>query len=243
MFREAVPKRGHEVRGGRSLPIDRVSPAEAYEVKSGNGAQMQDLSAENGSARPWTDEHLFATDEGVFTTRTVKRVPDTEQREGDLVKNGQGTPWDRLARRPVRRHLFKQRLPKPQQASDRVLKRKSEAARRRKIKHLQWSLTFWTHSVSHAHFSDTFSLRCEQTSRTRMAQGVCSAHVAPLPSHLLPSHVSSAVFAVPARSPRHFVPVCTFLAELFPIRKCGSSALPHERRGVWLPGRSDALHE
>ena len=64
------------------------------------------------------------------------------------------------------------------------------------------------HSVSHAHFSDTFSLRGLQTSRTRVAQGVCSAHVAPLPSHLLPSHVSSTVFAVPARSPRHFVPVC-----------------------------------
>ena len=34
-----------------------------------------------------------------------------------------------------------------------------------------------THSVSHAHFSDTFSLRVAQTSRTRMAQGVCSVHV------------------------------------------------------------------
>ena len=46
----------------------------------------------------------------------------------------------------------------------------------------------------------------------------------------------------PARSLRHLVPVCTFVAELFPIRKRGSSALPHERRGVWLPGRSHALH-
>ena len=36
---------------------------------------------------------------------------------------------------------------------------------------------FYTHSVSHAHFSDTFSLRDVQTPRTRMAQGVCSAHV------------------------------------------------------------------
>ena len=35
----------------------------------------------------------------------------------------------------------------------------------------------YTHSVSHAHFSDTFSLCGVQTSRTRMAQGVCSAHV------------------------------------------------------------------
>ena len=37
-----------------------------------------------------------------------------------------------------------------------------------------------THSVSHAHFSDTVSLRDVQTSRTRRAQGVCSAHVKPL---------------------------------------------------------------
>ena len=35
----------------------------------------------------------------------------------------------------------------------------------------------YTHSVSHAHFSDTVSLRDVQTSRTRMAQGAYSAHV------------------------------------------------------------------
>ena len=46
----------------------------------------------------------------------------------------------------------------------------------------------YTHSVSHAHFSDTFSLRGVQTSRARMAQGVCSAHVTPLHSHFLHSH-------------------------------------------------------
>ena len=38
----------------------------------------------------------------------------------------------------------------------------------------------YTHSVSHAHFSDTLSLRGVQTSRTRMAQGVCNAHVTSL---------------------------------------------------------------
>ena len=37
-----------------------------------------------------------------------------------------------------------------------------------------------SHSVPHAHFSDTVSLRDVQTSRTRMAQGVCSAHVVSL---------------------------------------------------------------
>ena len=35
-------------------------------------------------------------------------------------------------------------------------------------------------SVSHGHFSYTFSLRGVQTSRARMAQGVCSAHVTSL---------------------------------------------------------------
>ena len=62
------------------------------------------------------------------------------------------------------------------------------------------------------------------------------------PSHPLHSHVSSAVLAVPARSLRHLVPVCTFLAELFPIRKRGSSALSDERRGVRLHDRSHAFH-
>ena len=51
-----------------------------------------------------------------------------------------------------------------------------------------------------------------------MAQGVCSAHVISLHSH-----VSSAVLAVPARSPRHLVPVCTFLAELFLVRNAGQA--------------------
>ena len=57
-----------------------------------------------------------------------------------------------------------------------------------------------------------------------------------------PSPFTCFILAVPARSLRHVVPFCTFLAELFPIRKRGSSALPHERRRVWLPGRSHALH-
>ena len=55
----------------------------------------------------------------------------------------------------------------------------------------------YPHSLSHAQFSDTLSLRGVQTSRTRMAQGVCSAHVTSLHSHPLHSHVSSAVLAVP----------------------------------------------
>ena len=109
----------------------------------------------------------------------------------------------------------------------------------------QRNIVMHTRSVSHAHFLCTFSLRDVQT-RTCMAQCVCSAHVislhltSSLPSfspHPSLSHVSSAVLVVPARSLRHLVPVCTFLAELSPIRKRGSSALPHGRRGVGLPGR------
>ena len=46
-----------------------------------------------------SDEHLFATDTGVYTPRTVKGVPDSEQKRADLVKSLQGTSWDRLAGR------------------------------------------------------------------------------------------------------------------------------------------------
>ena len=48
-------------------------------------------------------EQLFANELGVYTTRTVKRVPDTEQKRADLVKGLQGTPWNRLAGRPAGR--------------------------------------------------------------------------------------------------------------------------------------------
>ena len=93
------------------------------------------------------------------------------------------------------------------------------------------------HSVSHAHCRCTFSLRDVQTSRSRKAQGVCSVNVICL--HLaLCSHVSSAVLVVPAWSLRHHIPVRTVFVELYPTQKRGSSALPHERRGVWLPDRS-----
>ena len=64
-----------------------------------------------------------------------------------------------------------------------------------------------------------------------VARGVCSApHLSIAPLH---SHVPCASFAVPARSLRDHIPVCTVFAELFPIRKRGSSTPPHERRGVW----------
>ena len=50
----------------------------------------------------------------------------------------------------------------------------------------------YTHSVSHAHFSDTFSLRGVQTSRTRTARGVLQCAVSsPLHLTFLSSHDSS----------------------------------------------------
>ena len=74
-----------------------------------------------------SDEHLVATDTGVCTTRTVKRVPDTEQRRADLVKSLQGPPWDRLAGRPAgrpRKTVFMHRplrhFQQPKQVSDRA---------------------------------------------------------------------------------------------------------------------------
>ena len=50
-------------------------------------------------------------------------------------------------------------------------------------------------AVSHAHFSETFSLRGVQISRTRMAQGVCSGHP---PSVLFPhGHLDTSCRTVP----------------------------------------------
>ena len=93
-----------------------------------------------------SDEHLFATDTGVYTTRTVKRVPATEQRRPDLVKSLHGTPWDRLAGRPAGRP----RKTAPQaplvatpplaKVSVRVKMQTSATVRRRKISILQQSL-------------------------------------------------------------------------------------------------------
>ena len=56
-----------------------------------------------------------------------------------------------------------------------------------------------THSVSHAHVSNTFSSRGVHPSRTRMAQGVCSAHVISL-HFTLSIPISSAVLVVPTRT-------------------------------------------
>ena len=53
-----------------------------------------------------------------------------------------------------------------------------------------------THSVSHAHFSDTFSLRGVQTSHTHGSRCLqCACHTSP--SHPLHSHVSSTSLLFP----------------------------------------------
>ena len=69
-----------------------VSPVEGFGTESDRVEQTTE-----------SDEHLFATDTGVHTTRIVKRVPDTEQRRADLAKSLQGSPWDRLPGRPAGR--------------------------------------------------------------------------------------------------------------------------------------------
>ena len=91
-----------------------------------------------------SDEHLFATDTGVYTTRTVKRVTDTEERRADLVKSSQGTglqdgQWEGLARQLLKHRLLRHLL-WPKQVSDRAKMQVSAAVRRRKISLLRWSL-------------------------------------------------------------------------------------------------------
>ena len=103
-------------------------------------------------------------------------------------------------------------------------------------------LLLYAHSVSHAHFSDTCSLRGVQTSRTRMAQGVRSAPVMSLhltlsilmfhpPSLLFPDGHFETTFAALTSAPS--LPNCS---------RSESAGQAHERRRVWLPGRSHAPH-
>ena len=100
-----------------------------------------------------------------------------------------------------------------------------------------------THTLlSHAHFFwhifVAWRTNIAYTHGSRCVQCACRTS----PSRFVCSHVSSSVLAVPARSLRHHVSVSTVFVELYPTQKRGSSALPHDRRGVWLLGRSHALH-
>ena len=92
----------------------------------------------------------------------------------------------------------------------------------------------YTH-LSHAHF--LFVTYRHRVHAWLKVFAVCMSHIS-----VSLSHVSSTILVVPARSLRHHVPVRTFFVELYPTQKRGSSAVPHERRGVWLLGRSHALH-
>ena len=100
--------------------------------------------------------------------------------------------------------------------------------------------------VARTFFLTQFLCVTYKPSRTRMAQGVCSAHVISL--HLTLSifmfHPPSLLFPGGHFETTHLpdFDVVDFLAELFPTRKRRSSTLPYERRGVWLLGRSHALH-
>ena len=81
----------------------------------------------------------------------------------------------------------------------------------------------YTHSVSHAHFLCIFFLAWRTGTNTHGSRCLqCVCHISP--SRPLRSHVSSAVFAVPARSLRHHVPVCTVFVELYQTQMRRSSA-------------------
>ena len=84
LFRETVPRRGDEVRGGSSVPCGRV-----FQWK---GSKRNQAGSSRRKICPW---HLARQDHGLR-----KRVPQSEQRRADFVKTCQGTPWDRLAGRP-----------------------------------------------------------------------------------------------------------------------------------------------
>ena len=66
--------------------------------------QTRDLPVEDGLARPRNQMNISLRQTRECTPRgQLKRVPVSEQKRADLVKSLQGTPWDRLARRPTGR--------------------------------------------------------------------------------------------------------------------------------------------
>ena len=101
-----------------------------------------------------SDEHLFATDSGVYTTRTVTRVPDTEPRRADLVNSLQGTLWDRLAgRRAGRpRKTAPQAPPVATPPAVKASERLSEDASERRSAKRKTSL-FWSSFMSSKFFA------------------------------------------------------------------------------------------
>ena len=109
-----------------------------------------------------------------------------------------------------------------------------------------WSKSWWVVATAVCATGSVHTLSCRthiffacrtdiaNTHGSRCLQCACGIS----PSRFLHSHVSPAILVVPARSHRHHVPVRTVFVELYSTHKRGSSALLHERRGVWLPRRS-----
>ena len=127
---ETVPRRGDDGRG--VLFCVAVSRERRFETESGSRADARFVRGICLGKTTESDEHLFANELEVYTTKTVKRVPDSEQKRADLVRSLQGIPWDRFAGRPDRtRQLLKQRplrhLQWPRKPNVRVKMRMSAA--------------------------------------------------------------------------------------------------------------------
>ena len=101
--------------------------------------------------------------------------------------------------------------------------------------------TSCTHTPCRTHMFFAFFIAWRTDTNTHGSMCLHVCHISP--SRSLHSHVSSSVFAAPARSLRHHVQVCTVFVELDQTQKRGSSAPPHVRQGVWLIGRSHALNK
>ena len=105
-----------------------------------------------------------------------------------------------------------------------------------------------THSVSHAHFSGTVSVSDVQTSRTRMAPGVCSAHVTSLhltlsilmfhpPSLLFPG----GHFETPSRLRRPRLPCRTVPDPKARVKR--TSVRAARRLAAWSIPRTPQFHQ
>ena len=95
------PYQGEVMKFAEAAPF-RVAVSPSGEIRGGDGQGRAGARFVRGICLGKTtesDEHLFPNELGVHTTRTVKRVPDSEQKRADLVRSLQGTPWDRLAGR------------------------------------------------------------------------------------------------------------------------------------------------
>ena len=105
---------------------------------------------------------------------------------------------------------------------------------------LCWRTHMFVHMARAQSHICTSSCVCTYTHKCLKRFVACARRVSP--SRLLHSHVSP-IFAVSVRRILPDFDVHDFLAELYPTQKRGSSALPHEHRGVWLPGQVRSPHK